>query len=53
MGVGTITLIVNSTADYLAYIENEVSIRESSGATLIEAEEVSYTEQNRNHEGRI
>lgn len=46
MGVGTITLSVNSTADYLAYIENEVSIREGSGGTLEAAEEVSYTAQN-------
>jgi hypothetical protein len=46
VGVGTITLEVNPTANYLAYIENEVSIREGSGASLEEAEEVSYTEEN-------
>ncbi|UCG03952.1 MAG: hypothetical protein JSW11_08185 [Candidatus Heimdallarchaeota archaeon] len=46
VGVGTITLEVNPTANYLAYIENEVSIREGSGTTLDDAEEVSYAEQN-------
>lgn len=46
VGVGTITLEVNPTANYLAYIENEVSIREGSGATLDDAEEVSFSEQN-------
>ncbi|MFX0123179.1 MAG: hypothetical protein ACFFAE_06035 [Candidatus Hodarchaeota archaeon] len=45
ISVGTITLEVNPTANYLAKIENEVSIREGSGATLEDAEEVSYTEQ--------
>ncbi|MHA2031970.1 MAG: hypothetical protein ACW99Q_21570 [Candidatus Kariarchaeaceae archaeon] len=42
--VGSITLEVNPTATYLAYIENEVSIREGSDGSLEEAEEVSYSE---------
>ena len=45
VGVGTINLEVNPTATYLAYIENAVSIREGSGKTLNDAEEVSYSEQ--------
>jgi hypothetical protein len=44
VNIGSITLEVNPTATYLAYIENEVSIREGSGGTLADAEEVSYTE---------
>lgn len=44
VNIGSITLEVNPTATYLAYIENEVSIRKGSGGTLADAEEVSYTE---------
>ncbi|MFX0210740.1 MAG: hypothetical protein ACFFDT_32475, partial [Candidatus Hodarchaeota archaeon] len=48
LGVGSITLEVNPTASYLAYVENKVSIREGSGAELEDAEEVSYIEMDTN-----
>ncbi len=44
VGVGSITLKDNPSADYLAYITNEVSIRERSGKKLEDAKEASYSE---------
>ncbi|MFX1517536.1 MAG: hypothetical protein ACFFC6_14615 [Promethearchaeota archaeon] len=44
VAVGSITLYNEPNANYLVYIENEVSIREGSGGTLEAAEEVTYSE---------
>ncbi|MHA2331618.1 MAG: hypothetical protein ACXAEU_06305 [Candidatus Hodarchaeales archaeon] len=46
ISVGSITLEVNSGADYLVHVTNEVSIREGSGAELADAEEVTHSEVN-------
>ncbi len=46
LGVGSIILEVNPTATYLVDVENKVSIREGSGGSLEEAEEVTYSEIN-------
>jgi len=48
IGVGSINLNENPSADYLAYITNKVSIREGSGKQLEGAKAVSHSEVDSN-----